>query len=109
MKEKKMSVSDARAFLRDLADAIPCDAADIQLLYQEEIDHYLFNMSEAPYKELPSILYGDGYIAGLEMAMKTCRIPPFDDPKLITKTAAARGRLMVDFIRRKRDAENEHI
>ena len=103
MEEKKMSVSEVRAILRDLADAIPDDAADIQRLYKEEIDTYLFNMSEAPAKELPAILYGDGYLAGIEIAMKTSRIPPFDDPKLITKTTAARGFLMADFIGRKRN------
>lgn len=76
-----MNITEARQKIRDLADTIPEDGAEIQKLFKEEAGCFLFNSSEAPARELPSIIWESGYLAGIAQAMKANRIPPLDGEK----------------------------
>ena len=76
-----MNTTEARQKIRDLADTIPEDGAEIQKLFKEEAGYFLFNSSEAPALELPSIIWESGYLTGIAQAMKSNRIPPLDGEK----------------------------
>ena len=75
-----MNTTEARQKIRDLADTIPEDCAEIQKLFKEEVSYFLFNSSEAPARDLPSIIWESGYLAGIAQAMKANRNPPLDGP-----------------------------
>lgn len=103
-----MNTTEARKKIRDLADTIPEDGAEIQKLFKEEAGYFLFNSSEAPARELPSIIWESGYLAGIVEAMKANRIPPFDgeDGSDIVDAIHTVGE---DFIERAYNDYNEHF
>lgn len=103
-----MNTTEARQKIRDLADMIPEDVAEIQKLFKEEVGYFLFNSSEAPARDLPAIIWESGYLAGIAQAMKANRIPPLDG-KTGSDIFDAIHTVGEDFIERAYNDYNEHI
>lgn len=103
-----MNTTEARQKIRDLADTIPEDCADIQKLFKQEAGYFLFNSSEAPARDLPSIIWESGYLAGIAQAMKANRIPPLDG-KTGEDIFGAIHTVGEDFIERAYNDYHEHF
>lgn len=105
-----MNTTEARQKIRDLADTIPEDGAEIQKLFKEEAGYFLFNCSEAPARELSSIIWESGYLAGIVEAMQANRIPPFDCEKArLVDIFNAIHTVVEDYIERAYNDYHEHF
>lgn len=105
-----MNITEARQKIRDLADTIPEDAAEIQKLFKEEAGYFLFNSSEAPAREISSIIWESGYLSGIAHAMQANRIPPFDGEKAgLVDIFNAIHAVAEDFIERAYNDHHEHF